>query len=187
MTSGMTMQSDSRDTISSSSGWFLAIGILFLIGGILALAMPILTSIVLASWVGIALAVVGVFQIVHSFRVGDWGPFLWQLLVGAVMLAGGIAIFLFPVTGALTIAWLLAAIWIAKGVMEIMFALRLRPASGWGWVAGAGALSIIVGAIVLAAWPVSGLTVPGILVGISLLFTGWSYLMLAVAGRRVGA
>ncbi len=181
------MQPAPRDVMTASAGWFVAFGILFIVGGILAIAAPIFASVFVAIMVGVSLAVAGAFQAFHAFQVKEWGTFLWQFLVGAIVLVGGGLIAFNPIAGAITLTWVFAVVWIAKGIMQIMFAWRIRPMPAWAWIFGAGVVAIVVGVLVLVKWPNSGLLVPGTLLGISLLFTGWSYLLLGFAGRRAMA
>jgi uncharacterized membrane protein HdeD (DUF308 family) len=61
--------------------------------------------------------------------------------------------------------------------------MRVRDHRGWGWLLASGILSLILGVLIWAQWPASGLWVIGLLVGIQLLFTGWSLVMLALAAR----
>jgi uncharacterized membrane protein HdeD (DUF308 family) len=171
---------------SRNFGWFLFLGIVFVIGGLLSLLAPVLASVAASIMIGAALLVGGIFQIVHSFQVRDWGPFLWQLLVGVVIIVGGAAMVFYPLLGAVALTWVLAVVWIAKGAAQLMFAFRMRPRRAWGWMLAAGVVAVVVGLMVLLAWPFSGAFVPGILVGISLLFTGWGYIMLAMAERSAG-
>ena len=74
-----------------------------------------------------------------------------------------------------------------KGIMQVMFSLRYRPNAGWGWTLAAGILAIVLALMIISSWPFSGLWVPGTLAGISLIFSGWSYIMIAMAGRRLAS
>lgn len=169
---------------SRNTSWFLIVGILFVIGGLLSLLAPVLATVAATIMLGASLLVGGIVQIFHSFTVRDWGTFLWQLLVGVVVMIAGAAMVFNPLLGAVALTWVLAVVWIAKGAAQVMFGLRMRPRRAWGWMLAAGLIAILVGLMVLLAWPFSGAYVPGTLVGISLLFTGWSYIMLSSAERR---
>ena len=88
-----------------------------------------------------------------------------------------------PWAGALALTIVLAVFLIVEGIFKIMMAMRVRDHSGWGWLLASGVLSVILGVLIWAEWPASGLWVIGLLVGIQLLFTGWSLVMLALAAR----
>jgi uncharacterized membrane protein HdeD (DUF308 family) len=82
-------------------------------------------------------------------------------------------------------AWpiLIAIVFIADGVLRIMFAMTARPIAGWGWLIAAGIGSIVVGAFLLIGWPADALWIVGLLLGINLIFTGVMYAALALAAR----
>ena len=78
---------------------------------------------------------------------------------------------------------------IAKGsvvLIAVFMALQHRGQSGWGWLVLAGLISIALGAMILAKWPMSGMWVIGLFVAIELIFNGWAYLFVALAARRAG-
>jgi uncharacterized membrane protein HdeD (DUF308 family) len=165
-------------------GWFLALGIIFILGGIFAIAAPFVAGLTVTIIFSIVLVWLGIMQIIQAFSTKSWSGFIWQLVIGLVVLIGGIAMIINPIVAAITLTLLVGAVFIAKGVMQIMLGLRFRPHSGWGWIVAAGVLAIVVALMILFSWPFSGLWVPGTLVGISLIFSGWSYVMIALAARR---
>ena len=181
----MTMTPPAITQVREHWGWFLALGIVFIIGGIFAIAMPLMASVTVAIVVGWSLIFVGAVQIFQAWSMRTWGGFIWQLIIGLVVLVGGIAMMINPIVAALTLTLLLGAVFLAKGIMQMLFALRYRPHTGWGWILTAGILAILVGLMILFSWPLSGLWAPGTLAGISLIFSGWSYVMIAMAGRRL--
>ena len=63
---------------------------------------------------------------------------------------------------------------------------QLKPAQGWYWPLVSGLISILLGIMILAKWPVSGLWVIGLFVAIELIFNGWSYVFVALAARKAG-
>ncbi len=173
--------------IRQHTGWFIAIGVIFLIGGAFAIAMPLIATITVALVVGWALIFVGVLQLVHAWGVRTWGGVIWQLIIGIIILVGGIAMLSNPIVAAVTLTLLLGAIFVAKGVVQLILGFSFRPHAAWGWIVAAGALAIIVGVMILASWPSSASWVLGTLAGISLIFSGWSYIMIALAARRTAA
>jgi uncharacterized membrane protein HdeD (DUF308 family) len=166
-------------------GWFLALGILFIIGGVFAIGMPWFAGQVVTLVLAIVLVWLGLMQIIQAWGVKSWSGFALQLLIGLIMLLGGLAIWFNPYLGALTLTIVIAAVFLAKGVFQIILAFRLRPHPAWGWILAAGILAVIVGLMIWLDLPASmGWTI-GTLAGISLIFTGWSYIALAMAARRV--
>ena len=184
MATSVTVQNIST-TVQQKWGWFVVLGIIFLIGGFCAIAMPLVSSIAVGIFLALVLVVAGIFQIWQSFSVQSWTGFLWQLIIGIVMLLGGIAIYMSPATGSIALTLVIAGVFIAKGVFQIILGLRLRPHDGWGWILAAGIIALLAGIMILTNYPFSGLWVPGTLAGISLLFTGWSYIALGLAAKRI--
>ena len=166
-------------------GWFLALGIVFIVGGIFAMFAPVVASVAVAIAIGATFVVVGAVQIVQAWSMRSWGGFIWQMIIGLVVLIGGVAALINPIVAAVTLGLLIGVMFLAKGVMQIMFALRYRPHAGWGWIMAAGILAVVVALMIIFSWPFSGLWVPGTLAGISFIFSGWSYVMIAMTGRRL--
>jgi uncharacterized membrane protein HdeD (DUF308 family) len=175
------------EEVGQHSGWFMALGIAFIIGGAAALLMPLVASIAVVLLVGWMFIFVGIVQLVHAWRTRDWGGTIWDALIGIVILLGGIAITIDPIVGAVTLTLLVGLVFLAKGVVQVILALNLRPRGAWGWILAAGILSIVAGVVIVFSWPISGGWVLGTLAGISFILTGWSYVMLATAARRVAA
>ena len=87
-------------------------------------------------------------------------------------------------TGLLTLTILLAALFFAEGIMEILMAFRVRPHDGWGFLLLSGIAALAVGVLIAIDLPGSAAWALGLLFGINLLFTGSSYVALALAGRK---
>jgi uncharacterized membrane protein HdeD (DUF308 family) len=170
--------------IREHSTWFIVLGIVFIVGGVFAIAMPLAGTLVATLAVGWALIVVGALQLFQSWSIRTWGGFIWQLVIGLIILVGGIAVIVDPIVAALTLTLLVGAIFIAKGIVQLVLGFQFRPNANWGWIVAAGALAVILGLMILAQWPFSGAWVLGTLVGISLIFSGWSYIMIAIAARN---
>ncbi|ODT18245.1 MAG: hded protein, partial [Kaistia sp. SCN 65-12] len=106
-------------------GWFLFLGIIFLIGGIFAIGMPLVSSVAVTIFLAAVLVIAGVFQIFQAFSVQGWGGFLWQLVVGVVVLIGGIAIYMSPVFGSFALTLVIASVFLAKGIFQIALSFRI--------------------------------------------------------------
>lgn len=170
--------------VREHSGWFIALGIIFIIGGVFAIAMPLIASFAVTLAVGWALIFVGILQLVQSWSIRTWGGFIWQAIIGLIILAGGIALLFDPIVGALTLTLLLGAVFIAKGIVQLILGFQYRPHANWGWIVAAGVIAVILGVLIVIQWPWSSVWVLGTLAGISLIFSGWSYIMIAMAERQ---
>lgn len=175
---------ETKQLISEKWGWFLALGIVLILAGIAAIAFPLLSSIAAKLVLGWLFIIGGVMMIVHAFQAPGWSGFLWELLIGILYAVVGGYLAFFPLSGLLTLTLLIAALFIAEGIFEAIMAFRVRPHEGWVWLLLSGIAALAVGVIIAMGLPESAVWAIGLLVGINLLFSGWSYVFLALAGRR---
>ncbi len=174
---------ETRKLIADKWGWFLALGIVLIVAGLAAIAFPLFSTIATKIVLGWLFLVGGVMMILHAFSTPAWQGFLWSLLIGILYVVAGGYLAFFPLTGLLTLAILLAMLFLAEGTFEIIMALRVRPHEGWGFLLLSGIAAVLVGVLIAMDLPGSAVWALGLLVGINLLFSGWSYIFLAMAGR----
>jgi uncharacterized membrane protein HdeD (DUF308 family) len=172
--------------LSRNWGWLLAFGILSIILGAVGLGMTFGLTLVSVVFFGALLIVGGTFQLIDAFKCQGWKGALWHILIALLYIAGGLLIVVDPVLASGTLTLALAAVLIAVGVSRVIMAVQHRGQSGWGWLVLAGLISIALGAMILAKWPMSGMWVIGLFVAIELIFNGWAYLFIALAARRAG-
>jgi uncharacterized membrane protein HdeD (DUF308 family) len=177
-----------RDTVfgelKKKWGWLLALGVLLIVLGTVGLWMSFAMTLATVIMFGALLMVGGVFQLLNAFQIKSWKSVLWHVLIALLYIAAGIVIFTDPVFASLSLTIALAWILIAVGLLRILMALQLRPASGWVWPLVSGVISILLGAMILAQWPTSGLWVIGLFVAIEMIVNGWSSVFIALAARK---
>jgi uncharacterized membrane protein HdeD (DUF308 family) len=174
----------SRKLIAEKWGWFLALGIVLIIVGFAAIAFPFLSTVAAKIMLGWLFLIGGVVMVIHAFSAQAWQGFVWSLLIGILYVVAGGYLAFFPLTGLLTLAILLVILFLAEGLFEVIMAFRVRPHDGWGFLLLSGIAALAVGVIIALDLPGSATWALGLLVGINLLFSGWSYIFLAMAGRR---
>ena len=165
-------------------GWLLALGIVQIIAGGIAIAVPVVASLAAVAVFGAVLIVTAILQIAHAFKVREWPRSAWYGLGGLLYALAGVLVVLYPFGGVLTLAVVIAILLIAEGSARIVFGTGLRPVPGWGWLVAAGVSSIIVGVILLLGWPTTALWGVGLLLGINLIFTGAANVTLALASSH---
>jgi uncharacterized membrane protein HdeD (DUF308 family) len=165
-------------------GWFLALGIVWIVCGTAAIVLPLAAAVALELVIGVLLAVGGLVQIVQSLRCAEWKGKLLQAVIGLIALVAGVILLANPLQGVPTLTLVLSAFFIAAGVVRVMLALQHREAAGWGWLLFSGALGIVVGVLIWSGWPGTAAWALGLLVGIELIFSGWSMVMLALGAGR---
>ena len=127
----------------------------------------------------------GIVQVVCAFRAGSFGAGVLAFLVGALTVVFGALLLGHKLLGLAFLTLLLAIYFFTDGIAHIVLALRMRPVRGWGWTFFTGIVSVLLGAMLLAKWPVSGAWAVGTLVGISILFHGWALVITAFAARTL--
>jgi len=178
--SGMSFLED----IKQSAGIVRVVGVILLIVGVLALASPLATGLSIAIAVGVLLLIGGIGQLVFAFRAGGFGKAPLTLLMGALTSVIGLIMLINPgaALGALTLV--LMAYFIVSGIMEIFWAIQIKPVRGWGWTLTDGLVSLLLGLMIWGQFPFSGAWAVGVLVGIKLIFSGWMLFMLGMAVRN---
>ena len=171
------------EALSRNWGWLLALGILMIILGVVAMAAPVVATIAIQVMLGWLLVISGIAEGIHAFMVKEWRGFLLELLSAVLYLGVGLLLLVDPLKGALALTLILAVFLLVEGIFKIITAFRVRDHRGWGWLLASGIVSVVLGVMIWAQWPASGLWVIGLLVGIQLLFTGWSLVMLALVAR----
>jgi uncharacterized membrane protein HdeD (DUF308 family) len=167
--------------------WFLALGILLAVCGTAAVVFPavtFVTSFAAMAILGISLIVAGVSTIIAALWAGKWSGVLLHLLVGIVYVMVGLTITDRPGASAALMTSFVAAFFIIAGVFRVVAALILRF-THWGWALLNGAVTFLCGVVIYRHFPESALWVIGLLVGLEMLFYGWSWIMLALAIRRI--
>jgi uncharacterized membrane protein HdeD (DUF308 family) len=173
------------DVLRHHWGWLLALGLVQIVLGTIAICVPIIGTVASAIFVGWLFLAAGVAQVVHSFQGRGAKGFFLHLLSGLLYLAAGGMIVLYPMSGALTLTLFLAAFLLVEGGVRMWLGFHLRPAEGWGWVLVSGVLGVFAGAIIWSQLPSSAIWALGTLVGINFLFSGVSLVSLALRARSV--
>ena len=175
----------STESIRSKWGWFLLLGVVLMLCGTFAIVVPTVASVTGSVVLGIALTVVGIVKIVQAFQVKHGAGFIWQLLLGAVEVVGGILIYFNPMKRAIAITLLVALVLIAQGVTQIALALKLRTQPGWHWLLISGLIALSSSMILVLKFRYTRVYDPSTIAGISLLFAGCAYVAIALAIRKI--
>ena len=178
------MTSTVQPSLNLSPGWSLALGILLVIAGIVALLFPLLAAVTAALYIGWFALVAGVIEIVVAIRTRSEPHFGWRIGEGVLFVVLGFLLVANPIAGAATLALLVGALMAVTGVVEIMIAMRHRPKHGWGWLLASGILGILFAVLIVIGWPAGSLVLIGYLVGFQILSIGIARIMLAMAAKK---
>ncbi|MEN6557961.1 MAG: HdeD family acid-resistance protein [Thermoguttaceae bacterium] len=167
--------------------WLFLFGALLAVCGAAAVIFPaltVLTTVTSVLILGIVLMVAGIATVVASFWTGKWSGMLVQLLVGILYLVAGYLITEKPLAAMAVMTLFMAAVCIVIGVFRIVAALVVQFPC-WGWALLNGLITFLLGVIIYRQFPESGLWVIGLLVGIEMLFHGWSWIALSLAVKQL--
>jgi uncharacterized membrane protein HdeD (DUF308 family) len=174
----------SADRFAAKWGGFVALGVVMILAGIVALGETMLVRLASVIFIGGALQVSGILQIIHAAANRDWDAFLIALLCGVLYVVGGFLIMQEPVQGSVMFTILLPAVLATGGGLRIAVALRHGEVTG-GWVLLlSGLISFAFAAMLFLTLPWSGLWGLGALIGIELLVQGFSWISVGFALRH---
>lgn len=183
-TSFRDLERSGLDQLKRSWGWFLALGIALIVLGVVALGSSIvatLASVIVFGWLMI---VSGALQAGHACWRRKWSGVFLDLFAGILSLVVGFMLVANPLAGAATLTLLIAMFLLIGGISRI-FASIIGQFHHRGWMFLNGAINVLLGVTIWRQWPVSGLWVIGLFVGIDMLFNGWSLVMLGLGARRL--
>ncbi len=137
-------------------GWFLLLGIILICLGTIALLMTPVATVAAVLVLGWLMVASGVIEIIHGFRMHGWGGIFLHLIGGIVGVVIGLLVVTHPIAGALAWTLLFASFLTVIGLFRVIIALRLKFMN-WGWAVFDGVITLLLGVLVWAGWPSSGL------------------------------
>ena len=163
-------------TLKSNWGWTVAFGALLCFAGAVALGSVTLTTISSVFVVGVAMIMSGIVEVAHGFAMRSWRKFFLWLAIGALYIVAGVGAIQNPLLAAGLFTLMIGASLIASGVVRTYLAFQLPEPAPRIAIALSGVLSLLLGAVILAQWPVSSLWVIGAFLGVDLFFAGMSWI-----------
>ena len=166
--------------ITENRGIFIALGLVLIVVGIIAIGAPLATTIVAKVFLGWVLLMAGVSQVLHAFATRGWRGFIGELLLGVLYIAVGVWLAFFPLAGIIGLTVLLAATFVADGFLKLQIGWRVRPESGWFWMIVSGLVAIVVGMLLVMGLPSTATWAIGLLAGVNILVSGIAFLSVAL-------
>jgi uncharacterized membrane protein HdeD (DUF308 family) len=188
MTATTNSLGDSIRALRAKWGWIVALGVIFMIAGIIALGSVVMATVSAVLIVGIMMIMAGVAEIIAAFNVKDWGKFALWMLLGLLYVAAGVICIVDPLAAAVILTLMVGAALVVGGILRMVLAWNMREAGKpWGWVVVSGIISLLLGFMIIAQWPYSGVYVLGIFLGIDLIFIGSGWIAIGLALRQRAA
>ena len=170
-------------SLKRGTAWSIALAILMIIVGVLAMLEPGIYGLFITYVVGWAAIFNGVVQIIYGVRThGGWHVLL-EVILGIIYIIAGIYLLMHPGAGLLALTIVIASFLLVYGIFALVLAFRIKPRRGWGWVLFDAIITILLGLLIWAHWPWNSGWVVGTLFGISIFVSGITRLMVSLALR----
>jgi uncharacterized membrane protein HdeD (DUF308 family) len=165
-------------------GWIVTLGAVYVIVGFIALGSVVVATVASVLVVGVAMIVAGIAEVINAFQVKNWGKFLLWALLGVLYVIAGFVTFENPLLAAALLTLVLGASLVASGIMRIILAFSMKRETPWIWVALSGIITLLLGLLILAHWPINSVYILGLLLGIDLIIAGAGWIGIGLGLRR---
>ncbi len=175
------------EIIQHASTWSIIWGVLLIVFGMLAVGSPFLAAVAFSVVIAWLIIFAGVVHLIVAFHAHRADSLIWKLLVGLAYLFFGAYLITHPVLGVASLTLLLASLFLIEGILDIVLFFRMRSVRGSSWVMVDGIITLLLGLMIYVRWPSSSFWAIGILVGVSMIISGVTRLMLSLSARKVSA
>ena len=170
--------------IRQASGWSIVWGVALVVFGMLAIASPTIAAIAVNAFIAWMIVFAGVVHLVLAFHAHRTKSLIWKVLVGLAYVAFGTYLLMHPLIGVASLTLLLASLFIIEAVLDIVMWWNMRGTEGASWMLMDAIVTLVLGGLIYAQWPSSAAWAIGTLVGVSLIMSGISRIMLSLAARK---
>jgi uncharacterized membrane protein HdeD (DUF308 family) len=160
-------------------------GILLIVFGVLAVGSPLLAAIAVNLLIAWLIILAGLIHLILAFYAHRGGRLIWKMLVGLAYIFFGSYLLTHPLLGVASLTLVLALLFLIEGVLDITLFLKMRSVRGSSWVLVDGIITLLLGLMIYLRWPSSSVWAIGILVGVSMIISGLTRVMLSLAVRKV--
>lgn len=175
------------EIVRHASTWSIVWGVLLIVLGMVAVGAPFLAAVAVNAVLAWLIILAGIVHIVIAFHAHGAGSLIWRLLVGLAYLLFGGYLILHPALAVAALTLVLASLFLIEGILEIVMFFRMRSVRGSSWVLVEGIITLLLGIMIYAQWPSSSLWAIGTLVGVSMIISGVTRVMLSMAVRKATA
>lgn len=180
-------QQTPSDIVRHASTWSMVCGVLLIVLGMLAVGSPALAAAAVNALIAWLIVLAGVLHLVLAFHAHRAGSLLWKLLVGIAYVFLGVYLIAHPALGVVSLTLVLASLFLVEGIFDIALFFQMRAVRGSSWILVDGIVTLLLGLMIYLQWPSSSNWAIGTLVGVSLIISGITRLMLSLAMRKIAA
>jgi len=181
------MNSSLMSGVRAGATWSIVLSLLMIVTGFVAIAAPMVAGVAITAIVGWLLVLSGAMHLLFGWRGGRPAAIVWEILLGIVYALIGVYLLGHPMAGLASLTLAIAVFLSMEGVLELILSFRLRPGRGSSWLLLDGIITLVLAVMIWSTWPSSAVWVIGTLIGVSMLFSGFTRLMLSIEVRRITA
>lgn len=171
-------------TLHAKWGWIVALGAVYLVAGFVALGSVVMATVASVIVVGAMMIVAGVTEVIGAFQMKSWGKFLIWALLGVLYVVAGFLTFENPLFAAVLLTLFLGASLIASGAVRLFLAFSMKRESPWVWVALSGAITLLLGLLIVTRWPVNSVYILGLFLGFDLIMAGAGWVSVGLSLKQ---
>jgi uncharacterized membrane protein HdeD (DUF308 family) len=177
---------DFGSALRQFSNMFLVEGIILVVLGVLAVAVPQIATIAVTIFLGWLFLISGVVGLATTFMARGMPGFWWALLSAAVAIAAGLILVASPAQGALSLTFVMVAFFLIQGVATVMYAIdhRKELSGRWGFMLFSGLITLVLAVMIFAGLPGTAGWALGLLAGIDMVFGGFALIAMAMAAKN---
>jgi uncharacterized membrane protein HdeD (DUF308 family) len=180
---GASLDPEVREGLARSWKALMFVGVLAIVLGCIAILVPAVASVGTAIFIGWILLIAGAFLVAAAFSAHSVGSLLLRMLWAVLTVIVGLWLIVEPHNGTLTLTFVLGVYFLFMGLTRITVAFIGRGQPNAGLVGLSGVAGLLIGILVLAKFPSSADWAIGLLVGIDLIFAGWTLTSVALVGK----
>src|SRR6201998_3650530 len=162
-------------------------GVSLIILGILAMGSPFIAAVAVNVVIAWLVVFAGVVHLTVAFHTREAGSLIWRLLVGLAYICFGVYLIARPAMGVVSLTLVLGSLFLVEGILNIVLFFKVRSVGGSSWVLIDGIITLLLGLMIYMQWPSSSAWAIGTLVGVSMIISGATRVMLSLAVRRASA
>ncbi|HXZ32080.1 MAG TPA: DUF308 domain-containing protein [Terriglobales bacterium] len=172
------------DIVRQASTLSIVWGVLLIVFGMVAIGSPLLAAVAVNVAIAWLIVLAGVAHLMLALRAHGASSMIWKLLVGLAYLFFGAYLIMHPVLGVASLTLVLASLFLIEGILDIILFFKMRAVGGSSWVLVDGIVTLLLGLMIYVQWPSSSAWAIGILVGVSMIISGVTRVMLSLAVRK---
>lgn len=180
---GASLDPEVRDGLRKSWRALMLVGVLAIFVGCVAILVPAVASVGTAIFIGWLLLFVGAVLVAAAFSAHSIGTLTLRMAWAVLTVIVGVWLIAEPRHGTLTLTLVLGIYFLFMGLTRIAAAFAVRGQPNAGLLGLNGVAGLLIGILVLAEFPSSADWAIGLLVGIDLIFAGWTLTSVALLGK----